>query len=104
MTSRLALRASGAEMFDEDPKSKRRLTSPPTLLALYPWARRASLSSHSLTPLSHIALASEPAVYVVAGSLYRLGQLLRQEPLGERFGPALVCRRARASGRRAHNI
>ena len=37
------------------------VTSPPTLLALYPWARRASLRSHSLAPLSHIALASEPA-------------------------------------------
>ena len=58
------------------------VTSPPTLLALYPWARRASLRSHSLTPLSHIALASEPVYILVTGSLYRLGQLLRQEPLG----------------------
>ena len=55
----------------------KRLTSPPTLLALYPWARRASLRLLSLAPLSHIALASEPAYILVAGSLYRLGQRRR---------------------------
>ncbi len=49
----------------------------PTLLALYLWARRALVRSHSLTPLSHNALASEPAYCLVAGSLYRLGQRRR---------------------------
>src|SRR5208337_2218907 len=63
------------------PRQKRagnqQLTSPPTLLAFDPVARRVSLRSHSLTPLSHIALASEPAYILVAGSLYRLGQRRR---------------------------
>ena len=33
----------------------------------------------ALASLNHIALASEPAYILVAGSLYRLGQRLRQE-------------------------
>jgi hypothetical protein len=55
-----------------------RLTSTVSARPLYPCGPRASFCSHSLTPLSHIALASEPAYILVAGSLYRLGQ--RQKP------------------------
>src|SRR5208337_93703 len=62
---------------DYEDNSYMHVTSPPTLLAWYPWARRASLRSHALAPLSHIALASEPACILVAGSLYRLGQRRR---------------------------
>ena len=36
---------------DNEEQNVQRLTSPPTLLALYPVARRASLRSHSLTTL-----------------------------------------------------
>ena len=38
---------------------------------------RVSLRSHSLATFSHIALASEPAYILVAGSLYWLGQRRR---------------------------
>jgi hypothetical protein len=64
---------------------------------------RASLRWHSLTPLSHIALASEPAKSYYAGSLYRLGQRRRRATV--RCNTLLQClgllQHARASGRRA---
>ena len=44
----------------------------------------------ALALLNQIALASEPAQILAAGSLYRLGQLLRQEPLGAILSMAFV--------------
>jgi hypothetical protein len=55
----------------------------------------------TLAPLNHIALASEPADILDAGSLHRLGQRRRPATVSCKFWPLHLLRHARASGRRA---